>query len=73
LADRGEAHLRDVLFSIVESAGNERVLTAPVILAVTIRDNCFENRMVLSVGRRRLASVLAMRFCTSADARRPDN
>jgi hypothetical protein len=33
--DWGESHLRDVLLSIVESAGNDRALTAPVILAVS--------------------------------------
>lgn len=35
LRDWGESHLRDVLLSIVESAGNERALIAPVILAVS--------------------------------------
>ena len=35
LADWGESHLRDVLLSIVESAGNDRALVAPVILGVS--------------------------------------
>jgi hypothetical protein len=35
LSDWGESHLREVLLSIVESAGNERALTAPVIWAVS--------------------------------------
>ena len=35
LSDWGESHLREVLLSIVESAGNERALTAPVIQAVS--------------------------------------
>lgn len=35
LLDWGESHLREVLLSIVESAGNERALTAPVISAVS--------------------------------------
>jgi len=33
--DWGEAHLREVLLSIVERAGNDRSLTAPVIWAVS--------------------------------------
>jgi hypothetical protein len=35
LSDWGESHLREVLLSIVESADNERALTAPVIWAVS--------------------------------------
>ena len=35
LSDWGEFHLREVLLSIVESAGNERALTAPVMWAVS--------------------------------------
>ena len=35
LSDWGESHLLEVLLSIVESAGNERALTAPVIWAVS--------------------------------------
>jgi hypothetical protein len=35
LSDWGESHLREVLLSIVESAGNDRALTAPVIWAVS--------------------------------------
>jgi hypothetical protein len=35
LSDWGESHLCEVLLSIVESAGNERALTAPVIPAVS--------------------------------------
>ena len=35
LSDWGESQLREVLLSIVESAGNERALTAPVIQAVS--------------------------------------
>jgi hypothetical protein len=35
LRDWGKSHLCDVLLSIVESAGNERALIAPVILAVS--------------------------------------
>jgi hypothetical protein len=35
LSDWGESHLREVLLSIVESAGNERSLIAPVIWAVS--------------------------------------
>jgi hypothetical protein len=34
-SDRGESHLREVLLSIAESAGNDRSLTAPVIWAVS--------------------------------------
>jgi hypothetical protein len=35
LRDWGEAHLREVLLSISESAGNERALIAPVLWAVS--------------------------------------
>ena len=35
LSDWGESHLRDVLLSISESAGNERALIAPVLWAVS--------------------------------------
>lgn len=35
MSDWGESHLRDVLPSIADSAGNERALTAPVIQAVS--------------------------------------
>ena len=35
LSDWGESHLRDVLLSISESAGNERALIAPVLRAVS--------------------------------------
>ena len=34
-SDWGESHLREVLLSIAESAGNDRSLTAPVIWAVS--------------------------------------
>ena len=35
LTDWGESHLREVLLSIAESAGNDRSLTAPAIWAVS--------------------------------------
>jgi hypothetical protein len=35
LSDWGESHLREVLLSIAESAGNDRSLTAPVIQAMS--------------------------------------
>jgi hypothetical protein len=53
LSDWGESHLREVLLSIVESKGNDRALTAPVIMGCQI--SCSRTQAGLAAAERQAA------------------